>query len=62
MLVFWVHFVLAQAMCVSCALFLHKNNNIIEKKKKEMLSYKDNRYNNQEVFSPCYAFWNLRLP
>jgi len=28
----------------------------------EMLSYKDNRYNNQEVFSPCYAFWNLRLP
>ena len=24
MLVFWVHFVLAQAMCVSCALFLHK--------------------------------------
>jgi len=24
MLVSWVHFVLAQAMCVSCALFLHK--------------------------------------
>jgi len=24
MLVFWVHFVLAQAMRVSCALFLHK--------------------------------------
>jgi len=32
MLVFWVHFVLAQAMCVSCALFCIK---YYRKKKKE---------------------------